>query len=122
MVKIQCLALRSPNPKKLVDFYEKVFGLTFSFFESSPQNCNGWYVAREEDGGEAILEIHKLNDGETFSPLRFSFKVDSIEELQLIKNTIREYRFPKEFTVPDTSYDESIMLNDLDGNHLFVML
>lgn len=121
MIKLQCVALRSPNPKKLVDFYEKVFGLNFTFQEYPHHYYKDWYVAYEENDGRAILEIHEMEDGETFFPVRFSFKVDSFAELQEIKKGILNYKFPDGYKIPDTSHDENIMLDDIDGNKLFVM-
>ena len=122
MVKIQCIALRSPNPKKLLDFYEKVFGLKFSFHEYPQHYHKDWYVAREEDDGRAILEIHELEDGEKFFPVRFSFRANSYLELQSIKKGIWNYKFPEGHKVPDTSHEENIMLNDIDGNEVCIML
>jgi catechol 2,3-dioxygenase-like lactoylglutathione lyase family enzyme len=122
MIKIQCVALRSPNPKKLVDFYEKVFGLKFSLQEYPHHYHKDWYVAREEDGERAILEIHELEDGNIFLPVSFSFKADSAEDLQKIKRGIWDYKFPEDYKVPDTSHDENIMLKDIDGNIISVML
>ncbi len=122
MIKLQCLVLRSPNPKKLVDFYEKIFGLHFTFQEYPHHFYKDGYIAYEENGGRAILEIHELEDGELFFPANFSFRVDSSVELQEIKKCIWDYHFPDGYKIPDTSHDENIMLDDIDGNKLFVMM
>lgn len=122
MIKLQCVALRSPNPKKLVDFYEKVFGLKFTLQKYPCHYHKDWYVAYEESGGRAILEIHELKDGESFIPVSFSFRVDSSVELQEIKKGIWDYQFPDGYKIPDTSHDKNIMLDDIDGNKLFVMM
>lgn len=122
MIKLQYVALRSPNPEKLVEFYKKVFGLKFTFYEYPYHYHKDWYIAREEDDGRTILEIHELEDGEIFFPVRFSFKVDSEEELQNIKKSIREYQFLNGCNIPNTSHDKNIMLRDIDGNDLSVML
>lgn len=122
MIKLQCVALRSPNPEKLVDFYTKVFGLRFTIQEYPHRYYKDWYIAHEEDGGRAILDIHELEDGENFFPICFSFKVDSTKELQEIKKGIWDYQFPKEYKRPDTSHEENIMLKDIDGNSVSVML